>query len=1556
MQTTEAAAWTPLHQAAQAGEIETLQELLQLQSNKNVDPLELVQLQTPLHIAANAGHNTIVKMLLDAGANVNTGDQLSYTALHLAAQKNHSHVVETLLAQTDIQLNSTDATGATALLCAAYSGHVEAMLHLCQAGASIRQANHSKPTLLHYLLLKEFADSNARLKQFDKLLHTLHTHLAYFMQNCDDEGNNPLHIAILHQPIPMLVNLLQHVNQLDNPAEYFSQANQAGQTPVDLAAATYSFKPSNASAYAASSSAVATPSLLEFTVNAPPSAAIQSGNTLHTTLKVHQWVTSLYKHYQQRTYSQRHSPILNAIQNLAVEQHCTLATNTDRRTTTTQTTDHWLQQPNNPILLVLGESGSGKTLLIHDLERRLWDRHKPKWHFVPAQLSKTEYMQRWDQRSAILFHENQWWLYQLHEGIINEVAVTDLPLYPFAVHLRQHTFFSLLMQPTLYQQVSMGVLSYWICQKRAWLPVPIPLVDHNAQTASTCVTHYLNSILRSSTDGYDESDLTLLLQNTRFLFLFDNFDKNNFNPEFCHEKLYTSNNLRASSTKALFTCNRNYSLGLDQQHLPSSSTSAKASDKIYLMPFNLAEITCYIDQYTKTHSLMKKAAIISVLNQHPDFRAVLSKPLFLYLYLKCCYQDEPQLINRWHLDQKLTQLLHQHQACQHSQNDTDNRTSRVQIAHGYEQLFSTLAFRLFSGEPPLNDEELAHLDRYSSVKNTFNKELDFGYLLIKNPAGGYDFTCPSIKHFFVAKQLLTDLSKAVDSNFRSTLLRWNLKLLPDEPLVLNYLLEAILSQAPEVQTLLYACLRKWVTLKRSKFATCSANAATVLVQVGQGFSCDDLSNTYLAGANLSYGMFNKTNFSGANCKNVNFTQAWLNQANFTQADLSNTRWGENPAVLPEQNYWKHPRKWYSHNQTIYAGPNDEIQVATLGNKVNLWDGRTGQHITTIQAAHWIKSLDYRGDGQQLAIGCTNGTIELWNLYTSKIQTTLKGHTYGASTLSYREDGLQLASISLNTIRLWNLWDASYREITIAKQSSSILHLDYSPDGTQLASGGIDSIVRLWSTGNGELLGTLVGHSWGIFFLQHRKDGQQLASGGGDKTIRLWDLNSKQTQHTLKGHTAYVICFAYCPTRPQLASASQDGTIRLWDVNNGHCQKLLREDTVHCIKYSRSGEQLIILNQKTVRSWPIEDRYDYDPACDSGRSFIFLAYCEATSTLVSSTRYGVLRMWDLNNGRIKNTLSSSCPINCVAFRSDGVQFACGNSDGELQLWSPYHGKLLTTREAHTASIHCLAYQHHGKLLASGSQDSTIKLWDSNGQHISTLEGHTSRVIRLTFRSDGQQLASSSLDHAIKLWDLNGLCAIASLEESTYIYLVSCLSYCNDELLASGHDDGTIRLWDVDKQTVSTILKGHQYAIYDLATQDTSILVSGSRDKTLRFWDIDTHQCLKVLNLCVSGLITALSLQNDTLGLCSTEEIMFWRNIQLSDTERLMWRTGSAPELTCTDLQLTDATVHPNTARLLTQHGAIYSPEMTHNPEASSSTAASSASTTYDPDAELNCSLS
>ena len=136
-------------------------------------------------------------------------------------------------------------------------------------------------------------------------------------------------------------------------------------------------------------------------------------------------------------------------------------------------------------------------------------------------------------------------------------------------------------------------------------------------------------------------------------------------------------------------------------------------------------------------------------------------------------------------------------------------------------------------------------------------------------------------------------------------------------------------------------------------------------------------------------------------------------------------------------------------------------------------------------------------------------------------------------------------------------------------------------------------------------------------------------------------------------------------------------------------------------------------------------------------------------------------------------------------------------------------------------------------------------------IHTLTGHSGKAASLAVSFDGQMIASGSNDNTIKLWHLGSGELLHTLPGESGRVLTIALSP-NAQILASSHkttDRSCIKLWDLGtgeqpQGTLLHTLTGHHKWIYSLAfSSDGQTLASGGNK--IKIWRLHTGEPLRTL---------------------------------------------------------------------------------------------------------------
>ncbi|OWZ19649.1 hypothetical protein PHMEG_0006080 [Phytophthora megakarya] len=170
---------TPVHAAARAGRVEDLRSIL-LGDAAQAAALDKYGL-TPLHWACDRGEVMAARLLLASGADVDAVEKRMFKRrpLHFAVLASSASTVRELLAH-HADVLAEDYRGWTPIHGAAYSGDVDSVTALVDAGASVTtQLTKQRETALHVaasrghvdvvrLLLKRRSDDDRLLEMEDE--------------------------------------------------------------------------------------------------------------------------------------------------------------------------------------------------------------------------------------------------------------------------------------------------------------------------------------------------------------------------------------------------------------------------------------------------------------------------------------------------------------------------------------------------------------------------------------------------------------------------------------------------------------------------------------------------------------------------------------------------------------------------------------------------------------------------------------------------------------------------------------------------------------------------------------------------------------------------------------------------------------------------------------------------------------------------------------------------------------------------------------------------------------------------------------------------------------------------------------------------------------------------------------------------------------------------------------------------------------------------------------------------------------------------------------------
>ena len=201
---------------------------------------------------------------------------------------------------------------------------------------------------------------------------------------------------------------------------------------------------------------------------------------------------------------------------------------------------------------------------------------------------------------------------------------------------------------------------------------------------------------------------------------------------------------------------------------------------------------------------------------------------------------------------------------------------------------------------------------------------------------------------------------------------------------------------------------------------------------------------------------------------------------------------------------------------------------------------------------------------------------------------------------------------------------------------------------------------------------------------------------------------------------------------------------------------------------------------------------------------------------------------------RNWRRGRCSVRTLQGHSDGImcmQFSetlphpafpiliTGSYDRTVRVWNMEAGEEIRCLRGHTRAVRALQFDE-GKLI-TGSMDRTLRIWNwRSGKCIRTLEGHTEGVVCLHY--DTNVLVSGSVDTTVKVWNFRSgdrftlrghydwINSVA-IWDSPYAEPLQDSVPTGDidpgKMLFSASDDGSIKLWDLNRRTCVRQFNGH-----------------------------------------------------------------------------------------------------------------------------------------------------
>ena len=537
----------------------------------------------------------------------------------------------------------------------------------------------------------------------------------------------------------------------------------------------------------------------------------------------------------------------------------------------------------------------------------------------------------------------------------------------------------------------------------------------------------------------------------------------------------------------------------------------------------------------------------------------------------------------------------------------------------------------------------------------------------------------------------------------------------------------------------------------------------------------------------------------------------------------------------------------SHRDFVHAlaiSPSGNMIASGSFREVKLWSRPDNwQRLALPASAGVVPAVAVSPDAKWIATAGADHVIKLFQFGDGAAGKVLAGHAATVSGLQFSADGATLYSVSHDkSLRAWSVAEGTAAGRIDAPAALNGLAL--AADGKKVIVACADNSLRVFSTPalNPAVLTTAAP----VPFLRVSPDKKLLALAEADGKVTIVELATGKVQKQLAGHTAAVQALAFHPNSMKLVSGGADKSVRLWDLATGQAVVVTNgiPNPVTAVAWHPGGNQVAagcsdgqtLLLKVDVAEPPVEKMLAGNPAAITG-----LAYANGGEAVYTACADGGLRRFQVADGAQQWAQSHGAAINDLALSPDGNLLATAGENAQVKIWQAANGAAgpKPVLEGFSAPVRSVAFAGDNVHVASGTANNLVLIHDSKTGIVEEVSGdHAGPVEALAFAGEtGRQLYSTSGDKTLRT---RGPAFERQIVGHGAPVTSVALVPPQGARVASGSEDGTLRIWD--------LANGNQVASLAHGAPVTSIAVapagnryvSGGANNVAILWDAANNQ--------------------------------------------------------------------------------------------------------------------
>lgn len=261
-------------------------------------------------------------------------------------------------------------------------------------------------------------------------------------------------------------------------------------------------------------------------------------------------------------------------------------------------------------------------------------------------------------------------------------------------------------------------------------------------------------------------------------------------------------------------------------------------------------------------------------------------------------------------------------------------------------------------------------------------------------------------------------------------------------------------------------------------------------------------------------------------------------------------------------------------------------------------------------------------------------------------------------------------------RIMVVWSLEHTVKLIFARGGRYWPLAVTPDGTRVLSASAgDSFLELIILETGAVERTFSGHVDCITAITLTRDGRRAISASNDSTIRVWDMMSGAEELTISTPRRLTMALAVTPDGRYLMTASEKEGFKVWDLSQGIEVANIKGHTarVNGLVVTSDGQHAISASRdRTLKVWSIAHKNIWTMEHEIVEVHTLVGHTHEVSAVavtadgrfvISASRDGTLKVWNLITGKIVATFDTDSPMLACAVGQLGTIVA-GDQSGRI----------------------------------------------------------------------------------------------------------------------------------------------------------------------------------------------------------------------------------------------------------------------------------------------------